>query len=384
MDILFILIVLFGGLFYANNLSQKEGRSIYLNVYLYHFLFTCVFFWFVSNRSADANSYFNRAFHSETLTVPFKTGTGFMDYINTPIVHFFSLGKFSLFALYGLISYYGFVYYYKLISLNELRLKSILNIPIRYVLFFLPGMHFWTAGLGKDCLMFTSVIIVIHAIVTNPLKHKMHIVIGLVLIICIRPHILVLFLCSMSFVYALNSVTTFNFKSVVVLAVLIGGLIFVFPLFSDFVGLSEASVEGVENQFDRFNRYGKKGIEFSSSGAGSSIDVSSYPLPYKIFSFLFRPLFYDARSAIQLIASIENFILLALVINWFRNVKLVSYYRGLSKVNKGILWYVVLGSFVFGMTLYNLGLASRQKFMIIPELMFLLVILSKNNANQKN
>ena len=137
---------------------------------------------------------------------------------------------------------------------------------------------------------------------------------------------------------------------------MIGGLIAVFPLFSDFVKLSDASVEGVNDQFTRFNGYGKKGVKFASSGSGSSIDISSYPLPYKMFSFLFRPLFYDARSAIQLVASFENFILLGLLVNWFRNIKIVLFYKKLKPAHKGIFWYSILGSFVFGMTLYNLCL----------------------------
>ena len=77
-------------------------------------------------------------------------------------------------------------------------------------------------------------------------------------------------------------------------------------------------------------------------------------------------------------------VIIVLFFNWIRNVKLIPFYKGLKPLLKGMFWYVILGSFVFGMTLYNLGLASRQKFMIVPELMLLLVIVSGKKANEKN
>ena len=84
------------------------------------------------------------------------------------------------------------------------------------------------------------------------------------------------------------------------------GIILSSSFVQQYVGLEEASIDSVSSYVDQ--RQG-----FNQSG-GSSIDLQSMSYPMQIFTYIFRPLPFDAHSALALFTSIENTILLFLFI----------------------------------------------------------------------
>ena len=46
----------------------------------------------------------------------------------------------------------------------------------------------------------------------------------------------------------------------------------------------------------------------------TAIDISSYILPMKIFTYLFRPLFFEARDLFTILMAVENSILLSVIV----------------------------------------------------------------------
>jgi len=51
---------------------------------------------------------------------------------------------------------------------------------------------------------------------------------------------------------------------------------------------------------------------YNQEGGGGDIDISSMPLPLQVFTYLFRPLPFEARSVGSFFAAIDNTILLLL------------------------------------------------------------------------
>lgn len=96
----------------------------------------------------------------------------------------------------------------------------------------------------------------------------------------------------------------------------------------------------------------------------------SYPM--QMFTYLFRPLPFDAHSALALFTSIENTILLALFLYvLFKNkFRLHSFIEG---KNAWLLIYAFLTCSMLAITTANLGIATRQKWMFMPILIYLLV-----------
>ena len=93
-----------------------------------------------------------------------------------------------------------------------------------------------------------------------------------------------------------------------------------------------------------------------------------------MFAYLFRPLFIDAHSVLQLLASFENLFLLILIFKWLSSIKfkIRKWYKILKEPDKILFVYLIVGWIVLAASMYNLGLASRQKYMLLPVLFILI------------
>ena len=100
------------------------------------------------------------------------------------------------------------------------------------------------------------------------------------------------------------------------------------------------------------------------SNSSSGYDVSNYNQFMKLFTFLFRPLFFDSPNILGIITSIENLIGIFLFIHLFY-LKLNSS----TKWNNFILFsfiFFLVSSFMLAQVSGNLGIAIRQKAQIMP------------------
>jgi len=95
-------------------------------------------------------------------------------------------------------------------------------------------------------------------------------------------------------------------------------------------------------------------------------------LPVQMFTYLFRPLPFEARSVTQLLASLDNMLLLYLLFVGFKaraKIKKLQF-----NGNRVFMWcYVGISWVILSMTTANLGIAMRQKWMFVPILIFLLI-----------
>ncbi|PSD37872.1 hypothetical protein C7E21_10595, partial [Acinetobacter radioresistens] len=96
----------------------------------------------------------------------------------------------------------------------------------------------------------------------------------------------------------------------------------------------------------------------------------SYPM--QIFTYIFRPLPFDAHSTLALFTSIENTILLFLFIYilFISKFRLYSFVEG---KNTWLLIYAFLTCSMLAITTANLGIATRQKWMFMPIFIYLLI-----------
>ena len=107
----------------------------------------------------------------------------------------------------------------------------------------------------------------------------------------------------------------------------------------------------------------------SNDRTSSSVDTSSYSYPLKIFTFLFRPLFFDANGVLGLVASLENLFLLVFFVKILRN-KFLKGFRRSSYLIKASGFLFVMGALSFSLILGNLGIMLRQK---TPFIMMLII-----------
>ena len=110
------------------------------------------------------------------------------------------------------------------------------------------------------------------------------------------------------------------------------------------------------------------------------------PFPLKIFSFMFRPLFFDISSFYSLIMSFENLILLLifsnLVIKFFKH--LIKNTLNLSSLSLFLSTYLTTCWIFYSFTVANLGTANRYKVMFLPALISLSLIFTNGENSSVN
>lgn len=262
--------------------------------------------------------------------------------------------------MYTLLGFLGILYFYlsaqKLLT-TDVKVKGYSLFPLA---FFLPNLHFWSAGVGKDTLSFFCVGLFAYSILS--IKTRFYgIILSLILVYNIRPHMAIFILAA----FGIGSLFDKNLKVGYKVVLSLGFAIAAFMLFDnvlEYAKIDEVSTES----FEQFSN--TRVANLSGSSKGSSVDISSYPYPFKIFTFLFRPLFIDAHNFSSLLTSIENFVLLYLTLLLIKAKPLKSFIEAPYQV-KALAIFVVVGSLAFSNILGNMGIMVRMKNMFIPPML---------------
>ena len=364
-SILFIL-VLISGLTVAKYFShaQKDIKRLRL-LWLYHLFFSFAYAYLTTlDTSSDSLKYWRVAKTlnaSQAWAFLFEErGTLAMYALNYFPSAVLDLSYLSLSTLYALFGFVGICFFYRIASdviPQNSKVKSVYLFP---TLFFLPTLHFWSSGVGKDTLLFTCAGGFVYALMKIEKRY--------LLLLCsigasyfVRPHITVYLLLSFALAYLVNTKIQL-YKRVMLSLLLLGASIVILPKLMEFAKIEELSL-------DSYSKFAEQKAEIlSRANVGSRVDMSNYPLPLKVFTFLYRPLFFDINSLPSLLASIENLFLLFLSYNVIRNSP-VKVFKKAPYVIKGLFFYLMLGATVSSMSLGNLGIMIRMRNMFLPAML---------------
>lgn len=296
----------------------------------------------------------------------YETGTHFVDFIGYPFVRFLGFSYEMMMVLFAWFGYLGFIYFYMFMK-EHLRFKHTLyGYDIVSILFFLPNMHFWTGSFGKGSFIFFSLGLVAYGM-SNIIKRKVPLLIGLLLVYHIRPHVFLFMAIGIIFGFITGRQKIPTYQKVLVFA---GCLIACLVLYNKILSFAKLDSENVVESFQQFST--TRSYELSKS-AGSGLDTSNYPLWLKLLTFWFRPLFFDAPGVLGIIVSFENLLYLIIASSLLKK----SFFKFLQKgsaVVKSSLVIFIVSSIALSSTMSNLGIIIRQKSMVMY--FFFFVILS--------
>jgi hypothetical protein len=202
--------------------------------------------------------------------------------------------------------------------------------------------------------------------VLKPKSRVFALVLGALIVFHIRPHVF-LFLAVgavVGYISGREKISLGN-KMLVVVG-MIGGIILV----QDQI-LAVVNLQGSENLVEDFSEFTGDRSENLSRTAGSGVDMSSYPLPLKLFTFWFRPLFIDAPNVLGLVVSFENLLYLLLFSKILRK-DFIRFLRKSPSAVKMSLVIFLLTSFAMTFVMSNLGIIMRQKQMVMYFLFFVI------------
>jgi hypothetical protein len=357
----FLLLYLLNQLL-LGRLSRKYAffnAGLMRKLYWYHLFFLLVYFIYASYNPSDSIQYYKVAKDAQDLwPMLFEPGTPFISFLGAPFVQ---LGfEFpTLMLLFSWMGYIGFVFAYLFFKENiPLEVTIFKRFDLLTVLLFLPNMHFWTVSFGKGSVIFMGLMLFTQA-VRYPQRRMLTLILGAFFVYMVRPHVILFVLVGvMVGLLTGRGKLTLGVK-ILILAVSIG---FLYQASSSI--LAVAKLEKSQNIIDDFEQFSESRSTGLSEKAGSGIAMNNYPLPFKFFTFWFRPLFVDAPNFLGIFSSLENLLYLILflkICNW-RFVKFIRQAPYMVKMSAIVF---LLTSFAMTFVMSNLGIIMRQKSMVM-------------------
>ena len=342
------------------------STGILQGLLLYHLLFALIYYIYIQSAASDSVAYYNRTLETYySWQEAYGTGTTFIDFLTYPFIHFLGFSYEMMMVLFACFGYWGFVCFYIVFRENIKFKHTLKGIDLVTLFLFLPNMHYWTASLGKGSIIFLGLGLTMYGL-SRLKRRKLAMMMGLLIVYHVRPHIF--------FVMALAILTGLVtsrekiplFQKLLLLAGVSAAIVM---LYDDVMAFASIDSDNIFESFDELASHRSEEL----AKAGSGIDVSGYPLPLKLFTFWFRPLFFDAPGPIGIIVSFENLLYLLLTAKLFHLQFLTFFRASMVMVKSGMVAFLATSLALSG-TLSNLGIIIRQKSMVMYFL--LLVILA--------
>lgn len=344
------------------SLSKKYvffDKSLMQKLYWYHIVFFIIYSLYTLYNPSDSVLYYKVASESSgSIMLLFEPGTKFISFFGAPFASM-GLSYLSVMFICSWMGYVGFVYAYLFFRENiTINVKVFKRIDLLTLLLFLPNMHFWTVSLGKGSIIFFGLMVFVHA-VRFPQKRITALLIGSFFVYMVRPHIMLFVL-----VGVMVGILTGKGKLSVGVKLLIITASIGFLIAASSSILSVAKLENSNNVVDDFEQFSEQRSVGLSETAGSGVNMSNYPLPFKLFTFWFRPLFVDSPSIIGFFSSFENLIYL-LLFGKIMNRRFLMFIRRAPYLVKMSAIVFLTTSFAMTFVMSNLGIIIRQKSMVM-------------------
>jgi hypothetical protein len=358
--IVFIILLLANQALFKS-LSNKFSffdKKLMNKLFLYHLLFFIIYYTYARFNASDSKVYYHDALYYEgDLMNLFTTGTKFILFVTTFLVRI-GFSYLSLMFFFSWVGYVGFVFAYLFFRENiTINVTVFKKYDLLNLLLFLPNMHFWTASLGKGSLIFMGLMIFIYAL-RFPQKRIVALLIGGFFVYMIRPHVMLFVLVGIMVGILTGRSRIGVGVKFLVLLVSVG---FLYLAQNSILGV--ANLEGSENVFADFDQFASDQSRRLLS-TDSGVDMSNYPLPFKFFTFWFRPLFVDSPGLLGIFSSAENLIYLLLFAK-IANRRFLRFIIKAPYLVKTSLIIFVLTSFALTFVMANLGIIMRQKSMVM-------------------
>ncbi len=360
--VILFLFLLFVNAIFLNKITAYYpilSRRLLSNLFYYHLIFFGIYYATTIFSRSDSIMYYIKASEIGSYFDIFsETGTSFIDNFTAIFVQF-GLSYESLMLLFSYFGYIGFVFAYLFFRENiPINVTVFKKYDLLQLLLFLPNMHFWTASLGKGSLIFMGLMIFAFSI-KKPGQRILFLIVGAFFVYMIRPPVMIFVLAG----FVIGLLTGREKLSVPFrITLVIASLLFLFytqeSIFA-VLGLDSGS-DSILNDFTDYANTQSDRLETSNSG----VAMQSYSLPFKLFTFWFRPLFVDSPSILGIFSSAENLIYLLLFYKLI-DKRFISFIRKAPYMVKMSAITFFSASYSMTFILTNLGIIMRQKTMVM-------------------
>ena len=356
-------------------LSKKYEQHLHY-LLAYHIFFSIFFTWYIINFGGDSQGYWRLGMEQAlvrgevTWMSYFGDSTWFILWLCYIPSKIFGLSYITGNIMFGALGFIGIRYIFILTAEYFPTNHEILGLPLFPTVFYFLNLHFWTAGVGKDSICFWGIAWFLFALQKYKSRWWQG-VIALFFVYMARPHMGQALIGGAAMAIMLGSELKIHFKVAMGLAAGIGTY-FLLGSTAEFLKVEELNLESL-TQLSQTTA-----SNLSRGNVGSAVDISSYSIPMRLFTYMFRPLFLDAHNFVALFSSVENLVYLWLSFFIYRNWTPEAIRDMPLFLKAGIITWIPV-TLAFMNALSNLGVVMRMKNMtMIYFLLFCFFLISYN------
>ena len=352
-----------------HSLKQKNpliDETLLKRLFFFHVALAFTYYFYALFNPSDSQYYYVKVmtnYRGDDWWSFYGTSTRFIEFIGYPFIKFLGFSYEGMMALFAFFGFVGFIYFYIFFKENIRFKHSFLGYDLLILIFFLPNIHFWSSSFGKGSVIFMGIGLFFFGI-TKMRTRWLAIFIGSFIIYHVRPHIMLVMLVSSAIGFVF---TTKGISLPLRITFLVGVTVAFYFIYNDvltLVGIDEE--EFISEGLDLTHR--AKELTKATSG----IDITSYSLPMQVFTFLYRPLFFDAPGILGLIVSVENVFYILITFKLLNLAGMRFMITSNFLVKTAFVSFVTV-SIALAQVSGNLGLAIRQKSQVMILFMFVII-----------
>jgi hypothetical protein len=294
-------------------------------------------------------------------------GTDFIVVIGACLFSLIGPSLVGAMALFSIASFWGqFLFYCAFVRAfpNGNRRTAAL------VLFFFPSVVFWTAAFGKDALTLLAMSFIAYGIARRfDARGWTLIVTGLVLTSLVRPHIAAFLAVSLFMSFLIADIRGGGSR-IIGLKLLLFPVLFVICLAVVIYSRDSLQFNSIDDASARAEfSYTNNQTAGSAFGEGETVEDRLIQSPV----LMFRPFPWEVTNLAAVPASCESVVLFLAI--FFRRkylFRLLRNARSNPLVVFAILFFLIF-SVVFSISISNFGLLARQRVMVLPLILTLIV-----------
>lgn len=354
--------------------SKYELHLHYLLVY--HLAFSLFFTYYILNFGGDSYGYWRLGMEQVIIKGPetwmsyFGESTKFILWLCYFPSRILGLSYLTGNILFGFLGFIGIRYIFVMVADLFPANHSVLNIALFPAVFYFPNLHFWSSGVGKDSISFWAIAWFLFAL-QNYKSRWWQGVIALFFVYMARPHM------GQALVMGSGIAILFGSELKMGVKIVLGTLAFSVAVYMTsstlaFLEIEDLSLESLLEKTDVASG------NLNSSYVGSGVDIGSYSWPMKLFTYMFRPLFFDAHNLMSFLSSFENALYFWLSLFIYRNWTPEAIRDMPLFIKAGMITFIPV-TLAFMNSLSNLGIVMRMKNMtMIYFLLFCFFLIAYN------
>ncbi len=370
-----IAVLIFGCYFISVNAKYFNATKIRgLSLYLWHSLFCFVYIFTTSIIGGDSIWYYTESLIQK---YEFSFGTTSTLYFTTFLTVVLGLNYIGTFLVYNILGSIGLIAVDA--SLRHVtKDKSGFVKSLSLIIVLVPSMSYWSSAIGKDAIQFMATGLLLWSSIDFK-KRNLMFLISILIMFTVRPHICAFAIVAFTFSMLIIKSISFT-KKITFLFICLAFFLTALPFLLGYIGwVGSLSIESLLNYVELRQGYNLDG--------GGSIDISQMSLLYQLFTYLFRPLPYEAHSALALLSSIDNFLILIVFVLSFLSVICLKKPKFILNHPTENRWFLLIFStallILLSITTANSGIAARQKWMVMPILLYFAFLFMRVRLSDK-